>query len=63
MEYAHGDNKQAYVDFMDSKGYFMFRDIDVKNKHLHLYAKDFIFVKNGITVDHVLEDQYKGGFV
>ena len=47
VEYVHGRaGKEAYKQFMTSKGYSTYRDIHLHDERNTLYVDDFIFVKN-----------------
>ena len=45
VEFNHG-NKDAYIKFMESKGYNVHSTVIVTKPEIGLYAHDIIFVKN-----------------
>ena len=48
VEYVHG-KKEEYTEFMESKGYTLYKTIVEKNPSISLYVNDYVFVKNGFV--------------
>ena len=50
-EYLHGnEGKQAYIDFMETKGYRLHSDINFVVPILYLGGQDFVFVKKDLKL-------------
>jgi hypothetical protein len=51
VEYNHGpEGSQAYVDFMESKGYRVHKRLNFYNRITYIGGNDYVFVKNDLQI-------------